>query len=416
MATRSSAVTSQIVADGEYAARTLGYVWDPIGLAYVVATQSAGGGGGGAVTVADGADVAQGATTDAEAAAGNGSVVAILKRIRTLLSNPLAVTGTFFQATQPVSGTFFQATQPVSAAALPLPAGASTSALQTTGNNSLASIDTKIPALGQALAAASVPIVLTLAQIAAITPPAAIAGFALDATLTGGTQKAIVRGGAKGTTVAGDVTHTASGANHEGLDVILYDAAGNVINPTAIRALTVADVVSATQGTAAAVAGAWPVKHTDGTSTQAVKAASTAAVAADPAAVVALSPATGLPELRASTTVNSSTAAVNTALTATLAAAGAGLFHYITSIIVEKLYSVVGVAAGAGNIITSANLGGLGFTTEQLASVAGTVVRVVDYRPTTPLKSAVANTNSTIICGAQLQTIWRITVTYFIAP
>lgn len=45
---------------------------------------------------------------------------------------------------QPVSGTFWQATQPVSAAALPLPAGASTSALQTTGNASLASIDAKL--------------------------------------------------------------------------------------------------------------------------------------------------------------------------------------------------------------------------------------------------------------------------------
>lgn len=44
------------------------------------------------------------------------------------------------------------------------------------------------------------------------------------------------------------------------------------------------------QGTAAAVAGAWTVKVTDGTNTAAVKAASTAAVAADPAAVVSLSP------------------------------------------------------------------------------------------------------------------------------
>lgn len=36
-------------------------------------------------------------------------------------------------------------TQPVSAASLPLPTGASTSALQTTGNSSLSSIDTKVP-------------------------------------------------------------------------------------------------------------------------------------------------------------------------------------------------------------------------------------------------------------------------------
>jgi hypothetical protein len=45
-----------------------------------------GGGGGGAATIADGADVALGATTDAEAA-GNGSLIAIVKRIRTLLGS-----------------------------------------------------------------------------------------------------------------------------------------------------------------------------------------------------------------------------------------------------------------------------------------------------------------------------------------
>lgn len=36
------------------------------------------------------------------------------------------VSGTFWQATQPVSGTFWQATQPISASSLPLPTGAST--------------------------------------------------------------------------------------------------------------------------------------------------------------------------------------------------------------------------------------------------------------------------------------------------
>jgi hypothetical protein len=53
-----------------------------------------------------------------------------------------------------------------------LPTGASTSALQTATNASLASIDTKTPALGQALAAASVPVVLTAAQLTALTPSA----------------------------------------------------------------------------------------------------------------------------------------------------------------------------------------------------------------------------------------------------
>jgi len=45
----------------------------------------------------------------------------------------------------------------------------------------LATIDSHIPAQGQALAAASVPVVLPAAQVTTLTPPAAITGFALEA-------------------------------------------------------------------------------------------------------------------------------------------------------------------------------------------------------------------------------------------
>lgn len=79
----------------------------------------------------------------------------------------------------------------------PLPvtiSGVATAANQTTANGllttidadtgniatSAASIDTKTPALGQALAAGSVPVVLPAAQISTLTPPAAITGFALE--------------------------------------------------------------------------------------------------------------------------------------------------------------------------------------------------------------------------------------------
>jgi hypothetical protein len=72
---------------------------------------------------------------------------------------------------------------PVSVASLPLPSTASTGAKQDTGNTSLGNIDTKTPALGQALAAASTPVVLPAAQITALTPPAAITGYATETTL-----------------------------------------------------------------------------------------------------------------------------------------------------------------------------------------------------------------------------------------
>jgi hypothetical protein len=64
-----------------------------------------------------------------------------------------------------------------------LPTGASTSALQTTGNSYLSTLATNSPALGQALAAASVPVVMTAAQVSTLTPPTNT-GYALDASLT----------------------------------------------------------------------------------------------------------------------------------------------------------------------------------------------------------------------------------------
>jgi hypothetical protein len=95
------------------------------------------------------------------------------------------VTGTFFQATQPVSGpltdTQLRATPvPVSgtvaatqsgtwninniSGTVSLPTGASTSALQTSGNASLTSIDGKLNSLGQKAMTASVPVVIASDQ------------------------------------------------------------------------------------------------------------------------------------------------------------------------------------------------------------------------------------------------------------
>lgn len=75
------------------------------------------------------------------------------------------VTGTFWQATQPVSiagsvgvtGTFWQATQPVSLSSVPLPTGAAT---ETTLNT----LATRTPALGQATMANSRPVVIASDQ------------------------------------------------------------------------------------------------------------------------------------------------------------------------------------------------------------------------------------------------------------
>lgn len=73
-------------------------------------------------------------------------------------------------------------------ASTPVITGFATSAKQDTGNTSIASIDNKTPALGQALAAASVPVILPAATISTLTPPAAITNFANE---TGGNLASI---------------------------------------------------------------------------------------------------------------------------------------------------------------------------------------------------------------------------------
>jgi len=108
------------------------------------------------------------------------------------------------------------------------------------------------------------------------------------------------------------------------------------------------------------------------------------------------------------------TAAVNVAATLTLPAPAAGLSIHITDLEVVKLYNVIGVAAGAGVIITSTNLPGTpAWTTEQVVGAEGSAVKVVKLTPTTPLKAAAAAVAVTVVAPAQLQTIWRINCTYF---
>lgn len=103
--------------------------------------------GGGVTTIADGADVAQGATTDLPVA---NTVVGVLKAIKAAITGTLtvgthAVTdgGGSLTVDGGVSVTNFPATQAVSAAALPLPAGAST-------ESTLAAVNTATGAVADA--------------------------------------------------------------------------------------------------------------------------------------------------------------------------------------------------------------------------------------------------------------------------
>lgn len=101
-------------------------------------------------------------------------------------------------ASRPVVIASDQSPVAVTAATWPLPAGASTAGNQITGNNSLASIDSKTPALGQQVAAASQPVVLTAAQITTLTPLSSVTvtqatGTNLHAVLDSGSTTAVTQ-------------------------------------------------------------------------------------------------------------------------------------------------------------------------------------------------------------------------------
>lgn len=104
---------------------------------------------------------------------------------------------------------------------------------------STASIDTKTPALGQALAAASVPVILPSATITTLTPPAAITGFATsakqDTLLTELQLKA-------------DLTETQPVSMADGANVTLgakTDAKSTATDATSVTAMQVLKQISA---------------------------------------------------------------------------------------------------------------------------------------------------------------------------
>lgn len=108
------------------------------------------------------------------------------------------------------------------------------------------------------------------------------------------------------------------------------------------------------------------------------------------------------------------TAAANVAATATLPAPGVGLFHYITNI--NLMRNATGALAGTATLIhTSTNLPGNPAWSVGNAMAAGGTQLDLDYTPTTPLKSLVSNTVTTIVMPAPgLAVLNRINVSYYV--
>jgi hypothetical protein len=108
------------------------------------------------------------------------------------------------------------------------------------------------------------------------------------------------------------------------------------------------------------------------------------------------------------------TAAANTAATATLPLV-AGMFHYITNINITR--NATAALAGTATIIhTTTNLPGNPAWSVGNAMAAGGTQIDVDYTPTTPLKSSVAGTNTTVVAAAGgAAVLGRVNVSYYVA-
>ena len=116
-------------------------------------------------------------------------------------------------------------------------------------------------------------------------------------------------------------------------------------------------------------------------------------------------------ELRAATLAVTTTAASGTAATLTIPAV-AGLFHYITALDIVLYSAAARTGSAAPTVVTTTNLpGAIAFTFSTAGAIGTTDVQ--DLIRTTPLKSSIVNTNTTIVCPIAAGGIWRITATYF---
>lgn len=108
------------------------------------------------------------------------------------------------------------------------------------------------------------------------------------------------------------------------------------------------------------------------------------------------------------------TGAAGAAVTLTIPAAGAGLFHYITRIVIQRFATALLTAAAAPVVVTTTNMpGSKAFTFPADAAAQGTIYSEI-VEPSQPLKSSAANTNTTIVCPLTTAVIWRVTADYYV--
>lgn len=103
------------------------------------------------------------------------------------------------------------------------------------------------------------------------------------------------------------------------------------------------------------------------------------------------------------------------AVTLTIPAAGAGLFHYIDVIEIHLYNTAARTGAATPVTVTSTNLPGNLSTLFPSAGAIGTLERYA-YSGDRPIRSAAANTATTIVCPAVTGALWHAKVVYSTGP
>lgn len=108
------------------------------------------------------------------------------------------------------------------------------------------------------------------------------------------------------------------------------------------------------------------------------------------------------------------TGAANAAVTLTIPAAGVNLFHYFMALEIMRT-ATAALAGTATLVITTTNMPGALAWSVGNAMIAGGTSRDIVLLFQSPVKSSVANTNTTFVCpvpGAAV--LWRATAYYFV--
>jgi hypothetical protein len=103
------------------------------------------------------------------------------------------------------------------------------------------------------------------------------------------------------------------------------------------------------------------------------------------------------------------------AVTLTISSGGAGLYHYLCYLRIDR-FAVALLTAGATPVtVTTTNISGsIAFSLPADAAAQGTIY-TQEISPSNPIKSTTAGTNTTIVCPATTNVIWRVTAVYYVS-